>query len=450
MDTAHLRDPIWLYHRLTALVLLIAWISLGSQIQLLIGADGLAPIGDLLDRLRDHPDIGFWRFPTHLWLEHSDATLVGGCVVGAVMAAVALVGVRTRLMFALSAPLYLGHLYGAQTFLSFQWDNLLVEMTVLAAMLPEDRRRPWALWAHRLLLLKIMVESGIAKWQSHLGDWQDGSAMGFYYETAPIPAALGWWFHHLPAGWHRFESYWTLFFELIVPFFVFFGPLPRKIAGLIFLGFLVVDTATANYGFFTLQTVALCVLLLEPPHHTDPIEDPPWKRWLGRGVFGLWLGLSVLGGLARFAEIDPLPAVREGAQVWRVANNYHLFGHITQKRIEPEFQTFDGQDWTAHHFWYKPGPLDRAPPYVAPHQPRVDFRLWFYGLGFQRGAPGYVQRLLEQMCRKPSAVQRLFPEPLPDDPVAVRIVYWEYQFTETGPDWWTRTERAKTGVIGCR
>lgn len=443
-----LRDPVWVYHRLTALILLIAWVSLLSQARRLIGRHGLAPIGALIDRLRDN-QVHFHDFPTHFWLESSDTTILGGCLVGIGLALFALGGVRTRLCFALSAPLYLSYLHAAQTFLSFQWDSMLVEMTLLAALLPVDRPRPWALWAHRVLLFKLMFESGVAKWQSHLGDWQDGSAMTFYYETAPLPAALGWWFHHLPAGWHHFESYWTLFFELVVPFFIFAGPTPRKIAAAIFGLFLVVNSATANYGFFTWQAAALCVLLFEPRPIAAPPPTPRWHRWLGGIVFGAWCVASAQGGLARFADIDPLPELRRKTQVWRVANNYHLFGHITQARVEPEFQTFDGERWVAHHLWYKPGPLDRRPPYVAPHQPRVDFRLWFYGLSFQRDTPLYVQRLLDRMCHRPAIVQPLFIAPLPDTPQAVRIVFWQYHFTASGPDWWRRTPAGQTKTIPC-
>src|SRR5690606_25927961 len=48
----------------------------------------------------------------------------------------------------------------------------------------------------------------------------------------------------------------------------------------------------------------------------------------------------------------------------RVVNTYHLFSQITRERVEPEFQTFDGTSWTAHPLQYKPGPTDRAPPFV--------------------------------------------------------------------------------------
>jgi hypothetical protein len=91
---------------------------------------------------------------------------------------------------------------------------------------------------------------------------------------------------------------------------------------------------------------------------------------------------------------------------------------------------------------------------VAPHQPRVDFRLWFYGLAFRRQRPAYVSTLLERMCEDAPAVQGLFRDPLPPHPGAVRIVYWRYHFTTraerraTGA-WWRRERVATTRPLPC-
>ena len=453
-------SPAWLFHRLTALTLLVAWLSLAVQVKLLIGAQGLAPIAPLLAAVSESGQAGFWQLPTLMWWVNSDGALVAGTAVGAILATCALLGVAPRACLAASAPLYLSYAVGGQAFLSFQWDSLAVEMAILAALLPADDRDPIARWLVRLLLFKVMLESGVAKWQSHLGDWQDGSAMAHYYLTAPLPAGLGWRFHHLPAWWHHFESHWTLFFELVVPFFIFAGRKPRLLALVIFLTFLVINTATANYGFFTLQAAALCVMLLDdrdaarllrrpaPPKRTPPTA---WRALVGTYA-AVWLTLSTTGGLSRFAGVDILPAAQQAARPLRIANNYHLFGHITRSRIEPELQTWDGSTWTAQHLYYKPGPLDRRPPYVAPHQPRVDFRLWFYGLSYQRGMPRDVENLIRRLCQEPAVVQSLFTQPLPEHPEAVRVVFWAYSYTAPDVatrDWWVRTEQASTQPITC-
>src|SRR5204862_8121054 len=109
---------------------------------------------------------------------------------------------------------------------------------------------------------------------------------------------------------------------------------------------------------------------------------------------------------------------------------------ITRERIEPEFQTLDGagsQDddeaWTPHDLRWKAGAVTRAPRFVAPHQPRLDFQLWFHGLSFQRGRPAYVHMLLERMCEDADPVRSFFRAPLPPHPRAARVVYWQYNFT---------------------
>src|SRR5262249_7022472 len=90
-----------------------------------------------------------------------------------------------------------------------------------------------------------------------------------------------------------------------------------------------------------------------------------------------------------------------------------------------------------------PGALDRAPPLVAPHQPRVDFQLWFYGLSFRGGPPEYVVNLVDRLCHDPEQVGALFRVAPPMRPRAVRLAFYRYHFT-------SRDERAKSGAIGRR
>ena len=289
----------------------------------------------------------------------------------------------------------------------------------------------------------VYLESGVAKWQSHEGDWHDGSAMVDYFQTAPLPTALAWFAHHLPEGWHHFESRFTLFFECALPLAMFFGRRGRRVLLVVLSGFQLINFATANYGFFIPLALALHLWLLE----SDRKPEPRW-RW---APLLLWSLISVDLGLARFASTQALTpdVVRE----LRLVNNYHLFGHITNDRLEPELQLQVGGVWQAAHLRYKPGPLNRRPPFVAPHQPRVDFRLWFFGLGFQRGAPPYVLRLHDRVCRAPQAVQPLFSDPLPQAQ-ATRWVFWLYTFTsaeerDQSGNWWNRRVIARTEGVPC-
>lgn len=422
-------------------------------------------------------------FPSFLLLDASDVALTTGVSVGLALALFALLGVWPRLALLLSAPLYLSYVVAGREFLSFQWDNLLIECLVLAAFIPRDRPSAGSHWIARALLFKLYFESGIAKWQSTLGDWFDGSAMTYYYETAPLPAWPAWWAHHLPEAWHQIESFGAMGLEIAGAFLIL-GPRPARLAALLgFSVFQLLNLGTANYGFFVYLTLALHVFLLDdsdleriskrlrglrisrllrfpsrlPSPHL-PASARPYVS-IAAGLLAVaWLAASIVTGIAHLAPSGDLrdAAVRQAQswRVYRVANAYHLFGHITRERVEPEFQSREANTWQAHDLKYKPGDPLRAPPFVAPHQPRVDFRLWFYGLDFQRGAPRYVVNLLRSMCTDPDAVEPLFAEQLPARPEAVRIEYWRYRFTnpqqrEATGAWWRRESLGASTAIEC-
>ena len=484
-------DVARLFGMLLALVSLVAWLSLGVQMRALIGAHGLLPLADFVEAARGAGVARWSRLPTIFLWTQSDRALSGGIVVGVALSLAALLGVRRRVCFALSTALYLSYGAAARVFLGFQWDNLLLECGVLAAFLPASRRAPVAHFLFRALLFKLYFESGLAKWQSPLGDWQDGSAMTFYYETAPLPTALAFYAHHLPAWWHHLESRATLVFELVVPFAIF-GPRRARLGAAVALTvFQIINAATANYGFFCYLAAALHVFLLDDgdlrrlrrfllPRATAADASPPKgaardiadARTIDRVAAGAgvvaYLGLSLAEAAFAFGgDGEPGPVLTrlaplvERAETLRVVNTYHLFASITRERVEPEFQTLapggdeaDDAAWTAHDLRHKPGAPTRAPDFVAPHQPRLDFQLWFHGLAFRRGQPPYVHMLLERMCEDADAVRPFFRDPLPAHPRAVRVVYWQYHFTTpaekraTGA-WWRRERLAATVPVRC-
>ena len=461
-----------LYHRLLAAIFLAAWASLGVQVDVLIGSRGLLPATAFLAGA-DAQRLGLAELPTVFWLNASDTALRAGVWVGAALALAALLGIRPRLCTAAGTALYLSYVTVGRTFFSFQWDNLLIECGVLAAFLPTDRPAPAAHLLFRILLFKLYWESGIAKWQSHLGDWQDGTAMMFYYETAPLPAWPAWYAHHLPAWWHHLESRAVLVLELVVPFCIFATRRLRLFTFAVFTIFQLTNALTANYGFFVYLALALHVFLLADrdvqwittrlPELWPPPRRRPRTGWAARAgrvaavvAVAMYIAVSLLDALAAFA---PMPRrlyaltvpLLNTIEPLRAINTYHLFGHITRDRIEPEMQIESEGAWRAYDLRHKPGPLERAPDFVAPHQPRLDFQLWFYGLSFQHGTPPYVSALLDRLCHDPAAVQSVFAEPLPTAPQAVRIAFWSYRFSPLGTEraWWTREPVASTSAVSC-
>src|SRR6516162_9689304 len=131
-----------LFTRLFALVTLAAWLSLASQVRVLIGSRGLLPVADFMNAVHADEGVTLFDLPTVFWRFHSDGVLLGGTIVGALLALAALGGLWPRVSLGISTALYLSYAVVSRDFLSFQWDNLLLECGLLVVFLPTDRKAP--------------------------------------------------------------------------------------------------------------------------------------------------------------------------------------------------------------------------------------------------------------------------------------------------------------------
>ncbi|XP_045322149.1 lipase maturation factor 2 isoform X3 [Leopardus geoffroyi] len=126
---------------------------------------------------------------------------------------------------------------------------------------------------------------------------------------------------------------------------------------------------------FGTATVALFVISLVPYSYMEPSTH-------GR----LWTGAHRLFGTVEHLQL---------------ANSYGLFRRMTGLGGRPEVVlegSYDGHRWVEIEFMYKPGNVSRPPPIVAPHQPRLDWQMWFAALGPHSHSPwftGLVLRLLQ-------------------------------------------------------
>jgi hypothetical protein len=461
---AHVRD---LFLRLLGLIFLAAFLSLLVQITALVGDDGLLPARDFLARaggLLDAPTI-------FRWVGTTDATLRGFALFGAAVSGVLACNVAPRCCLIVLWIVYLSFVTIGQDFFSFQWDNLLLETAVLAVLLAPGGLRPraapaphpvavaLALW----LLFRLHVESGLAKLL--LGDpsWRDLTALASYYETAPLPTWVGWWAHQLPLPAHRATALLTYLVELVLPF----GLLgPRRLRVAVFAGMLAMQLVillTANYGFFNHLSSALCLFALDDGHlgwvaarfgrSLAPRPPRPASRAASIVLATAGAGLIALSLVAFLPLVPPLREVSHAlapvhriAGRWRSVNAYHLFAQMTYVRREAVIEgSADGITWLPYELRWKPGDPQRAPAFVAPHQPRLDFQLWFLLLG-GRGVPPYFLRLLEKLETRPDTVAAFFAhDPFGGRaPAHVRVAAYRYAFTDvatrraTGA-WWTRT-----------
>src|SRR6266478_2018810 len=118
----------WVFSRWMSLVYLAAFWSLGLQVMGLIGSHGILPANDFLHYVdRAAGANRFWIAPTLCWFNHSDAFLLFLCWGGAALSILLMLGVMPAVTAFLLWFSYLSLTVAGQDFLSFQWDNLLLE-----------------------------------------------------------------------------------------------------------------------------------------------------------------------------------------------------------------------------------------------------------------------------------------------------------------------------------
>jgi hypothetical protein len=466
----------WLFLRVLGIICFIAFASLWGQIGALFGSEGIMPAAQLMEAVHEKLGIvGLWTYPSLAWFSHSDAMLYTLCGVGAFASVLVSVGVLPGLSLAVVWLCYLSLSTVGRVFLGYQWDTLILEVVFLGILLAPNQLLPrWSrerapsflsVLLIRLLLFRLMISSGIAKLTSGDATWRQLEALLYHYETQPIPNALAWHAHHFPEGFQSASVAIMFAIQLLLPLLLFAPRIPRLVGGIGIAFLQVLILLTGNYCFFNLLTLSLCLLIVDdqtlgailPKRIPRPPEKPQPPFLAARMAIAacalLILPLSWIQMKPRVFKMELGPVeqrLRSWTAPFRTVNGYGLFADMTESRPEIEVQgSHDGGEWKTYVFRYKPGPLDRRPPQVAPHQPRLDWQMWFEALRVEHkaGASEWFKRFLICLLEgREIVLAEIAENPFPDEPPRFVRAHWHrYHFTspeersETG-DWWQREE----------
>ena len=496
--TYHIASALFL--RLLGVVYLVAFVSLWTQIDGLVGDHGILPAEDYLDAVQRHfsqqhlPASPMWHVPTLAWISPHDWFLNLLCGAGTLLSLMLILGILPIPALILLWIAYLSLVHAGQVFLLFQWDILLLETGFLSIFMAPfvqrsrflaDRHPPrLAIWLVWWLLFRLMLESGAVKltwndWQSGPtgspipNTWESLTALDFHYWTQPLPVWTSWYAAKLPHWFQKLSVLGVLFVELVLPWLIFGPRLLRFVAfgGITLLMLLI--TATGNYNFFNLLTWILALTLL---------DDTVWPRSVQARISGVdlpvlasptrwrtfllvpFLGLAILLGARQLKEaVAPRARPRASlesdmniAQLFLV-NGYGLFRKMTVTRPEIVIEgSADGTDWKPYEFRWKPGDPSQPPRFNTPHQPRLDWQMWFEALQLERTyevletvdprylSPWFQSFLMRLLTGESKVVGLLERNPFPDAPPKfIRIALYEYRFTDSTErrrpgDWWHR------------
>ena len=439
---------------------MIAFASLLVQIAGLVGDRGVLPASIFLEAVHNaYGARGYWLVPTIAWINSSTIALQIVCAAGVLAGALLMTGRLTLVALATAWALYLSLLGVGQVFLSFQWDLLLLEagvLAVLATLWPQ-----WVAWLFRWLLFRLMFLSGAVKLLSGDESWANLTALTFHFQTQPLPNVISWYVQQLPPRALEVSTAGTLATELFAPL-LYFAPRSFRLVGAVTtIVFQTLILLTGNYTFFNLLTISLAVWLL---------DDDRLERWLpgwilrravqsptpppNRGrrsivtaasVLILVLSATQVYEVFRVTSPEPFNTLANTLDPLHLTSRYGLFAVMTTTRPEIVFEgSNDGAKWEEYEFTYKPGDLRRPPPWAAPHQPRLDWQMWFAALS-DATADRWVVALARRLLEGSPDVMRLFARAPGNGrpPRYVRALLYDYRFTDravrasTGR-WWSR------------
>ena len=480
----------WFLRALGA-IYLIAFLSLWVQVDGLVGSNGISPVNQFLPAVRSHlgPDSSI-LLPTLCWFNSSDAFLYFLCGSGVLCSLLLIFGIAPAVSLIALFVLYLSLTIAGQVFFNFQWDVLLLETGFLSIFFA-----PWRLWPRqlllwprsppegtastvsaaglfllKLLLFKLMLMSGVVKLTSGDDSWWNLTALDYHYWSQPLPTVFAWWADKSPEWFNHFSVAFCLVVEIIVPFFIW-APRHLKLIAAGLLIFLQLAIAiTGNYCFFNLLTIALCLLLIDDsvvvrkrgvavpslPAVASAKADGralPQRLCTYTGILVIIVTLPINAWLI-FSAFKPLSRppravanLYERLQALRIVSGYGLFRVMTKDRCEIILEgSSDGIDWLPYEFKWKPGDMKRAPGWCAPHQPRLDWQMWFSALGTPRENPWFVALIYRLLQGSHEVNDLLANNPFPHKPPRyIRAMFYRYRFTtldelrRTG-GWWKREE----------
>lgn len=486
----------FLFLRVLGLIYFIAFLSLNFQIIGLFGEYGVMPIRTTQSILEDYALQKNWgadlyfRYPSLFWLQSSDAFLQGFCILGQIVALFVFFGVAVVPSLVLLWIFYLSVTTlgsaGYSPFLGYQWDGLLLEVGLLSIFLA-----PLQLWPKKLsqespvclytlflfwwLLFRLMFGSGLFKILSGDPTWRNGTALHYHYFTQPLTTWVAWYLYWLPDIFHSFSVFLMFLIQIVAALFIFVPSLGRLGAAisLIFLQLMII--LTGNYAFFNYLSIAICLLLIEDSYWQKLFSWVPYFR--GKPIFlpsqvssneaseqqktirppqivAVTIILFVIfltflrifsPALVRKSPEALLYKVLERTQDFYIVNYYGLFTRMTTTRPEILLEgSLDGSEWKPYHFFWKAGEVTQIPRFVAPHQPRLDWQMWFAALDrIERNIwlLKLMQRILENREPVLALLQKSPFEKTP--PKYVRAVLYDYTFStweekKVSGSWWSR------------
>ena len=455
--------------RLLGFVYAIAFLVAAQQLVPLIGQHGLTPANHFLASIQAElgsRSVGMMRVPTLFWFGISDNGLSIFAWIGLGLSLVVLAGYANATILAILWMMYMSIVHIGQIWYGYGWETQLLETGFLAIFLcplldgrPFPKCRPplLVIWLFRWLGFRIMIGAGLIKLR---GDpcWRDLTCLYYHYETQPIPSPISRYLHFAPHWFHKCETAWNHFIELIVPWFSFGPRYARHVAGVLLVGFQIILIISGNLSFLNYVTIIPFLACFDdtflrrvlPKSLVRRAERAARESEPSRINNTIAIALSILVAYLSIAPVLNLVSDRQvmntSFNCLDLVNTYGAFGTVGRERPEIVFEGTDDAfitgdtQWKEYEFKAKPSDPNRRPPFVAPYQPRIDWQIWFAAMASPGDYPWTFHFVWKLLHNDPGTLSLIANNPFPNAPPHyIRARLYRYQFAPIGDKpWWKR------------
>jgi len=455
--------------RLLGFVYAVAFLVAAWQLVPLIGEHGLTPATHFLTSVQTELGSGtacMTHVPTLFWFGISDLALSIFAWVGVAISLIVLAGYANAIILTVLWAMYMSIVHIGQIWYGYGWETQLLETGFLSIFLcPLLDARPFpktpppllVIWLFRWLGFRIMVGAGLIKMR---GDpcWRDLTCLYYHYETQPIPNPISRYLHFLPNWFHKVETAWNHFVELIVPWFSFGPRTARHIAGVLLVSFQVILIISGNLSFLNYVTIIPFLACFDdtflrrilPGSLVRRADQAGEEAESSRVQNGLVIALAILVAYLSIAPVLNLVSDRQlmnySYDPLDLVNTYGAFGSVGRERPEIVFEGTDDAlitgdtKWREYEFKAKPGDPSRRPAIIAPYQCRIDWQIWFAAMASPAEYPWTLHFVWKLLKNDPGTLSLLASNPFPNSPPHyIRARLYRYKFAPTGdPAWWKR------------
>src|SRR5213082_1715464 len=455
--------------RLLGFVYAVAFLVAAQQLVPLVGEHGLTPANHFFERVQAHfgsRSAAALQLPSLFSFGISDQGLSIIAWVGFGLSLIVLGGFANAILLGILWAMYMSIVHVGQIWYGYGWEIQLLETGFLSIFLcplldgrPFPKCRPPILvfWLFRWLGFRIMLGAGLIKLR---GDpcWRDLTCLSYHYETQPIPSPISRYLHFAPLWFHKLETAWNHFIELVVPWFSFGPRRVRHIAGLLLVSFQIVLIISGNLSFLNYLTIIPFLACF---------DDTFLRHFLPRGVVKraeraaqqsepsrinntIAIALAIL-----FVYLSAAPVLNlvSGRQLMNysydpldLVNTYGAFGTVGRERAEIIFEGTEDSvitgdtKWREYEFKAKPGDPNRRPAIIAPYQCRIDWQIWFAAMASPAEYPWTLHFVWKLLHNDRGTLSLLADNPFPNTPPHyIRARLYRYRFAPIGDrTWWKR------------